>query len=198
MPFREMYSELDSVIRNTLDAFEYGAIHFDELMSRPIAHILYGIPSQPALAVASPSLFFVPEKNRLLSHKTKRKNYAEYAFDENWNLLRTRYYYEYGNRLDCTILYFRIGDTLYCRFFSQDKNEFYSRDVYCVKYQNAIPVYCAHAMGERYLLIEYQNTINSDSIDSVIYCYRPYSDEEMLSVSRCSYPPLTSLFHIQE
>ena len=169
----QLFQEFDAIIKASQDAFHYAEEHFEELMAREVAHVLYG-PSVYGTGIAMPSRHIISDKARILRINNRRKNYTEYYFNKNWDLLYSRSYLE--KTLDCTMLHFWIGNTNYARYFYKDTNDFYTDTTFVVKYVNKKPMYCALADRSR-LLIEYLTEIvepEKRMVQYTCYDYYPY------------------------
>lgn len=181
MHFEETYECLDAIIEKSLFAYEYGYIHFAELMDRPVAKFLYGPPAS-GIAIASPSPTFIKARDRLLTEKTKRKSYNMYAFDAAGDLLFYRSYAQYGQRLECTVLFYSIGGTVYCRYFRGDTKTYYLPWVYSLRLENGEPVYSALA-SKNSLFLERLIPLNSTTVEYIQYNYLPMATHDYKNIS---------------
>ena len=141
-----IYEKLQNIMDENQSAFHYAEAHFEELMARPVAHVLYGPPSYGPGAVF-PSQRMIHSKERILRKQTRRKKYKAYYFDADWNVLYSR---DYGPRgVDCTVLHYWIGNTQYARFFSGTTNDFYSAIMFSTLCDERKPVRCALSRSSR-------------------------------------------------
>ena len=162
-----LFQDFQDIIDNSRRAFKYGEEHFDELMSRPVSHILYG-PEVQGPGAGQPSQRLVPCKDRVLKDKTRRERFRAYYFDSNWDLLYSRCFRQ-KEKIESTVLHFWLGDTNYARWFFQDRNAFYKAEVYSSQYQNGKPTRFDIAHDHR-VYVEYFKEIPSDGGDLLTSC----------------------------
>ncbi len=164
---REMYSFFEKLIKDSQIAFEYADEHFDQLMARPVAKVIYG-PAVYGPGIAIPSRVFVPDKARELSEKNRRKQYRLYALDERGDILYSRAIRK-NETIDCTYLHFWLGDTNYARAFYRDQKIFYNNIVFGTHYDNGNPVYFSMVDPDR-VYVECFSPRCTDSGDEKIHC----------------------------
>lgn len=80
--------ELQQLLQNGRVAKEYALDHYNELMSRNHAFVLYG-SYVPGLGASIPCNTVTPKQARNLTHETRRKDHIIYQLDENYHVLRT-------------------------------------------------------------------------------------------------------------
>ncbi len=164
----KLYSEWEQILRDSEYAYSYAEAHFDELMARPVAHVLYG-PDSYGMGAGQPSQRMVPYKERILRDKTRRKRFWAYYLDSNWNLLYCREMVE-TNRIMSTVINFWIDDTNYARWFFEDRNAFYMSEVFSVQYQSGTPVRFAMACRDCRVYVEYLQSISGDQDEPLTIC----------------------------
>ena len=170
----KLYNELHQLLERGCEAFEYGETHFKELMQRKVAYRLYGAQAYGPGA-AFPSRQLTKDRMRILKSVNRyRKNYTEYCFDMNWDLLYSHHYVE--GRLDCTVLHYWIEGINYSRFFSRNSAEFYKYEICSVKFDGKIPTCCTLSSRTR-IYAEYYTDHPGDNTktlkDFVWYNYYP-------------------------
>ena len=121
------YQEWDFILKSSMEAFEYAKSHFDALMQRPVKEVLYGARANGAGAVLH-SRRLTKDSARVLRHSNRKQSYVAYHLGENGEPLYNRIYN--NHRLDCTVLFFPLGDTLYATYFAGDQNSFYKKTVF--------------------------------------------------------------------
>lgn len=168
------YDEFDIIMKESQEASEYSDFYFDQLINRPVAHILYGPPAYGPGA-AQPSQRLVGARERVLQNKTRRKKYKAYYFDDAGDLLYSR---DYGtNGLDNTLLHFWIGNTNFAKYYLKDTNEFYSDIIFSTMFRGIEPVRFAFVRSTRVYVEYYENVDNLDSSTRRIcqwYDYYPH------------------------
>lgn len=169
-----LYKEFHQILECGCDAFDYGETHFEELMNREVVHRLYGAPAYGPGA-AFPSRQLTRDSTRILKSKNRRrKNYTEYCFDTNWDLLYSRYYGDGG--LDCTVLHYWIDGINYSRFFLGDSAAFYKYEIFSVMFDDKQPVRCTLSSRTR-VYVEYYEDRPDDAThtlkDFTWYNYYP-------------------------
>lgn len=169
-----LYKEFQQIQEMGCAAFEYGEIHFEELIHREVSHTLYGAQTYGPGA-AFPSRQLIKDSMRILQSKCRRrKNYTEYCFDANWDLLYSRHYVD--GKLDCTVLHYWLEGINYSRFFFQDSAMFYKDEIFGVKFNGKTPVRCSLSSQTR-VYVEYYTDHSNDSThtlkDFIWYNYYP-------------------------
>lgn len=162
-----LYQDFDNIIQDSRQAFEYAKQQFNELMARPVAHILYG-PATYGPGIGQPSQRITPYKDRIVNATPRRKKFKAYYFDCNWDLLYSRSFSS-KTKIDYTIVHFWIGDTNYARWFFEDRNAFYKSEVFSTKYLDGRPVRFAMAHEHR-VYVEYLQDTCKDNGELLTLC----------------------------
>ena len=173
------YKEFHEIMKRGCEAFDYGEIHFDELMSREVAHRLFGArPYGPGAAF--PSRQLTKDSMRILKSKNRcRKDWAEYCFDANWDLLYSRHYSD--GKLDCTVLHYWIDGINYSRFFFQDSADFYKYEIFSVKFDEKKPVCCTLSSRTRVYVEYYEDHPDDDTHALKDFTWFNYYPERLFS-----------------
>ena len=167
------YDEFHAIIEESQYAFEYAETHFEELMARPVAYVLYGPYVEYGPGAAFPSQRLTSASERVLKEKTRREKYTAYFFDSKGDVLYSKKYSHLG--VTCTVLHFWIGDTKYSRYFFRERNAFYIDETFSVKYDNSKIVRCGFACPYR-VYVEYLGEYNANGTiltECNWYDYRP-------------------------
>ena len=166
------YNDFYDLMEKGRLARNYALMHYDELASRPAAHIWYG-----------PSSYFlggmVPIRSKSakaleaysVTTSTRRKSYTAYELDENYKIIRVKHVRK--SVLDCTYHLFEIDGITYGQPFFRDQNKPYPQATMAIQYANGHPAYQAMTSGNHYLYAEFYDYPDPNTVHADLYLFIP-------------------------
>lgn len=174
-----MYDFFNKIMRDSKAAYQYAEEHFDELMARPIAKVLYGPPAYgPGAAI--PSRHFVSDAARNLKTSTRRKQYKLYAIGSKGDILYSKSIRKNGT-VDCTYIHFWMGNTNYARGFLGDENKFYTNIVFSSQYVADRAICFAMADPERIYVEYFSDRLDANGVPKTLCRWYDYYPNRIVS-----------------
>ena len=163
--------DLKQLLLDGRRARQYAWDHYEELAARKHTYTLYG-PYASGIGASIPSKL-TPKRARILSKKTRRKDFHIYELDDDYKVLRTISVVNY-TEIECTYYHFEFEGMIYAYPFRGSTKKMFTDTISALKFSSQKPVFYAE-ISKNSLFAQFFEYISTEKMLFTEYSYYPNS-----------------------
>lgn len=163
--------DLKQLLLDGRRALKYAWDHYEELAAREAVYTLYG-PHDHEIGAGIPDKS-ISKASRILTFKTRKKNYLSYELDSEYKLIRVNHVLnsEHNGTYHC----FELNGIQYACPFKYNQKKIEGYDVIAVGYKDGKPYYCG-ILGEFRVFADFYEYVSPEKMHVIGYYYNPLAD----------------------
>lgn len=162
--------DLKQLLLDGRQVAQYAWEHYEELAAREAVYTLYG-PYEYGIGAAIPEEI-IPKASRILTRKTRRKNYMIYELDGEYKLLRVTQVFNSVN--DVTYHCFELEGIQYACPFAYNQKRKRRDEVIALAYKDGKPHFYGN-LTENKVHVDFYEYVSPEKVRVTGYSYNPVS-----------------------